>query len=208
MFSGYYRDEEATARVLRDGWLHSGDAGRLDADGHLTVIGRLNDVVPLPDGTSFAAQAIENKLKFSPYIREAIIVGSGKASLAALIAIDGRVVSKWAGDSKLNYTTYSDLAAKPEVYALIQKELDRVNGELPASAKIRAFALLYKELDADDEELTRTGKVRRCVVEKRFAPVINAMYADCDSIEIDTAICLQDGKSARIQTTVAIRSLA
>lgn len=207
VFSGYYRDEQASAAVLKDGWLHSGDAGYIDRNGHLVVIDRLQDVLMLSDGTSFAPRFAESKLKFSPYIKEAVVVGKDRPYLTAMICIDGRIVGKWAGDNKLSYTTYSNLAAKPEVYDFIEKELARVNRELPEAARIKRFTLLYKDLDADEEELTRNGKVQRKVVESRYGDVIAAIYAGNESLPVDTTIDLQDGKSTRIQTTLYFRTL-
>jgi long-chain acyl-CoA synthetase len=206
-FRGYYQDDAATAAAFDEGWLRTGDAGSIDADGHLTVVDRTGDVMALSDGSAFAPQFAENKLKFSPYIKEAMVVGHARPFLTALICIDGRVVGKWAGDNKLNYTTFSNLATRAEVSDLLGKELAAVNQSLPEAAKISRYALLYKELDADDEELTRTGKMRRAVVGERYSEIIEAMYAGLETVPIDTAIELPDGKSARIQTTVLIRTL-
>ncbi len=172
VFLGYYKNEKATAETLSDGWLHSGDAGYLEESGHLVVIDRVKDVMRLADGTRFSPQFIENRLKFSPYVKEAVVIGSDRPYLTAMLCIDMGVVGKWAERSKLSYTTYTDLSAKPEVYDLVQAAVDEVNQTLPAAARIHKFVLLYKELDADDEELTRTRKVRRGFVEERYREVI------------------------------------
>lgn len=206
-FKGYYKDQQATASALKDGWLHTGDAGYLDSNGHLVVIDRLEDVLKLADGSSFAPQFAESKLKFSPYIKEAVVIGRDRPYLTALVCIDGRIIGKWAGDNKISYTTYSDLSAKTEVYDFIEKELVKTNRELPEAARIRKFTLLYKDLDSDEQELTRNGKVRRKIVEQRYAEIIAAIYTGADNLAVDTTIDLQDGKSARIQTTVQIRNL-
>lgn len=206
-FLGYFKDRQTTAAVMKDGWIHSGDAGFLDKNGHLVVIDRLQDVLRLSDGSPFAPRFAENKLKFCPYIKEAVVVGRDKPFLAALICIDGRVIGKWAGDNKLSYTTYSNLSGKPEVYDFIERELHKINRELPAAARIKRFTLLYKDLDADEDELTRNGKVRRKVVEEHYCDVIAGIYAGTESMPIDTTIELQDGKSARIQTTLQFRTL-
>jgi long-chain acyl-CoA synthetase len=161
----------------------------------------------LADGTEFSPQALESRLKFSPYVKEAVVIGQGKPFLAALISIDGRIVGKWAGDNKLTYTTYSDLAAKPEVYDLIQRELATVNEMLPEANRLRMFTLLYKELDADEGEITRSGKLCRAVVADRYEEVIQAVYGGAGSLVVDKTIDLQDGKSARIQTTIMLRNL-
>ena len=205
-FRGYYKDDAATSAAFEEGWLRTGDAGRIDENGHLTVIDRISDVMALADGSVFAPQLLENKLKYSPYIKEAMVVGDSRPFMTALICVDGRVVGKWAGDNKLTYTSFSNLATRPEIGDLLRKEIAAVNQSLPDGAKISRYALLYKELDADDGELTRTGKMRRAIVAERYREIIEAMYAGQETVPVDTTIELQDGKSARIQTTVLIRN--
>ncbi|HZX94173.1 MAG TPA: hypothetical protein VFE90_06625, partial [Myxococcales bacterium] len=207
VFIGYYKNPQATEEALAQGWLHSGDAGHFSEEGHLVVIDRLKDVLRLADGTQFSPQFIENRLKFSPYVKEAVVLGQDKPYLTALVCIDQGIVGKWAEREKIQYTTYTDLSAKPRVYDLLQEEIDKVNQTLPAAAKIRKFVLLYKELDADDEELTRTRKVRRSFVEERYAGIISALYGDERKIAVDTTIRFQDGKTARIQASLAVREL-
>ena len=207
VFIGYYKNEQATREALAGGFLHSGDAGHFDEHGHLVVIDRLKDVLHLADGTQFSPQFIENRLKFSPYVKEAVVIGKGRPFLTALLCIDRETVGKWAEQRNLSYTTYTDLSAKREVYDLVQKEIDGVNETLPKPARIRKFVLLYKELDADDEELTRTRKVRRAFVEQRYQNIIAALYGEEKRIAIDTEIRFQDGKTARIQADLAVRSL-
>jgi long-chain acyl-CoA synthetase len=207
VFIGYYKNEKATHETLAAGWLHSGDAGYLTPDGHLVVIDRMKDVMRLADGTQFSPQFIENRLKFSPYIKEAVVVGNDRPFLTAMICIDLGTVGKWAEKNRLSYTTYTDLSAKQQVYDLLQAEVDKVNETLPAAARIKKFVLLYKELDADDEELTRTRKVRRGFVEERYAEVIAALYGDRPQVPIDAIIRFQDGKTARIKTTLQVRML-
>jgi len=206
VFLGYYKNDEATRTTLTEGWLHSGDAGYLE-EGQLVVIDRLKDVLRLADGTQFSPQFIENRLKFSPYIKEAVTIGQDKPYLAALICIDQGIVGKWAEKQKISYTTYTDLSAKSRVYDLLQQEIDKVNQTLPPAAKIRKFVLLYKELDADDEELTRTRKVRRSFVEDRYKSIISALYGDEQKIAVDTTIRYQDGRTARIQANLAVREM-
>jgi len=206
VFLGYYKNEEATRATLTDSWLHSGDAGYLE-DGQLVVIDRIKDVLRLRDGTQFSPQFIENRLKFSPYVKEAVVIGQDRPYLSALVCIDQSIVGKWAEKEKISYTTYTDLSAKPRVYDLLQKEIDKVNKTLPAAAKIRKFVLLYKELDADDEELTRTRKVRRSFVEERYKSIIAALYGDEHRIAVDTTIRYQDGRTARIQANLAVREM-
>jgi len=208
VFVGYYKNEAATQDTLSEGWLHSGDAGYLTENGHLIVIDRIKDVMQLADGTQYSPQFIENRLKFSPYVKEAVVVGNSRPYLTAMLCIDMGVVGKWAEGHKIPYTTYTDLSAKPEVYDLVHTEVDQVNQTLPAAAKIRKFVLLYKELDADDEELTRTRKVRRVFVEERYKEVITALYGESQQVPIDTVIRFQDGKTTRIQTTLLVRELS
>jgi long-chain acyl-CoA synthetase len=208
VFLGYYKNEAATVEALRDGWLHSGDAGHITEDGHLVVIDRLKDVLRLADGTRYSPQFIENRLKFSPYVKEAVVIGGqSRPYLSALLCIDMGIVGKWAERQKIAYTTYTDLSSKPEVYDLLEREVSKVNETLPAAARLRKFVLLYKELDADDEELTRTRKVRRGVVEERYRDVIAAVYGERDAVDIDTTIRFQDGKTARIQARLPVRQM-
>jgi long-chain acyl-CoA synthetase len=206
VFIGYYKNEAATAEAVRDGWLQSGDAGHMD-DGHLVVIDRLKDVMRLADGTQYSPQFIENRLKFSPYVKEAVVVGKERPYLAALLCIDMGIVGKWAEKQKIGYTTYTDLSSKPEVYDLVEREVAKVNDTLPAAARIQKFVLLYKELDADDEELTRTRKVRRNVVEQRYGDVISAVYGEREAVDVDATIKFQDGKTARVQAKLPVRRM-
>jgi long-chain acyl-CoA synthetase len=208
VFLGYYKNPEATADTLRDGWLHSGDAAFFDQNHHLVVIDRAQDVTSLSDGTKFAPQFIENKLKFSPYIKEVVSVGQGRPYVAAMINIDMDNVGRWAEKQRVAYTTYTDLAQKPEVYDLISREVDRVNSDLPDTTQIRRFLLLHKELDADDEELTRTRKVRRGFVAEKYADLIQALFSDdTDAVPVQSVITYQDGRQATIDTKLAIRSV-
>jgi long-chain acyl-CoA synthetase len=176
VFVGYYKDPEATAKALEDGWLRTGDAGLLDEDGHLVMIDRLRDVLALADGSRFSPAVIENKLKFNPYVREAVVIGEDRPYIVALIQIDLANVANWAESNRLPFTTFKDLSSKPEIYGLIAKEVDRVNQDLPKVAQVRRFALFDKELHPDDEELTRTQKVRRTMVGLKYAEMIDALY--------------------------------
>jgi long-chain acyl-CoA synthetase len=207
VFLGYYKSAEETEKTLAGGWLHSGDAGYFTAGGHLVVIDRVKDVMRLTDGTRFSPQFIENKLKFSPYIKECVCIGNERDFLAAMICLDYPNVGKWAEGRRISYTTYTDLASKDEVVGLIAREVGKMNATLPAATRVNRFVLLYKELDADDDELTRTRKVRRAFVEERYAHVIGGMYEGADAIPIDATIKYQDGKTSRIRTTLAVRYL-
>jgi long-chain acyl-CoA synthetase len=207
VFAGYYQNPADTAEMLRDGWLHTGDAGYFDAHGQLVVIDRAKDVMTLHDGTTFSPQFIENKLKFSPYIREAVVFGGDWPYVTAMINIDFGNVGKWAENGQISYTTYTDLAQKPAVYALIRKDVERANADLPAAARIRRFLLLHKELDADDAELTRTRKVRRGYVAQRYAQIVGALYGPDDDLEVETTITYQDGRTALITTRLHIETV-
>ena len=177
VFLGYYKNPEATARALEDGWLRTGDAGFLDERGHLVMIDRVTDVLKMADGSRFSPALIENKLKFSPHIREAVVVGEERPYVVALIQIDMGNVGNWAEARRLPFTTFKDLSGKPEVAALIGEAVARVNEGLPDGARIREFALFDKELDADDEELTRTQKVRRATVLAKYRDMVERLYA-------------------------------
>lgn len=207
MFAGYYKNEKATQADLRDGWMYTGDAGYFDKNGHLVVIDRIKDIATLRDGTRFSPQYIENKLKFSPYVAEAVILGHQREYLAAMICIRFSIVSKWAEKNRISFTTYTDLSAKPEVYELLRQEVEKVNASLPEHHRIAKFLLLYKELDADDGELTRTRKVRRGVIAEKYGDIISAIYAGRSDIPVDTTITFQDSTKQRIRTTLKVVDL-
>jgi long-chain acyl-CoA synthetase len=205
MFLGYYKQSEPTD--VHDGWMRTGDAGYFSTAGHIVVIDRMRDLAMTRQGTRFSPQYIENKLKFSPYVAEAVILGAGCDYLAAMICIRYPIVSRWAEKRRLSFTTYTDLASRPEIYELIRREVEAVNATLPAGQRIARFLLLYKELDADDGELTRTRKVRRGIVAERYGDIIAALYAGKSQIPVDTLIRFQDGTTQRVRTTLAVMSL-
>ncbi|MXW16697.1 MAG: long-chain fatty acid--CoA ligase [Gemmatimonadetes bacterium] len=208
VFRGYFRNPEATAEALADGWLHSGDAGYFEDDGHLVVIDRLADVMKLPDGTAFSPQFVENKLKFSPYVREAVVFGGGGAPfVTTMIAIDMENAGQWAERHRVPYTTFTDLARREEVYALARDHVATINRDLPAAARIRRFLLLHKELHADDAELTRTRKVRRRHIAERFGEIIAALQGDGDSVTVSTEITYQDGRTAEVAHELRIETM-
>ncbi|MDX2440574.1 MAG: AMP-binding protein [Desulfobacterales bacterium] len=205
VFLGYYKNPEATTSALKDGWLHSDDRGFIDDDGHLVVFDRTKDVFTLRDGKPFAPQYLETRLKFSPYVKDSWVIGNNKDFISAVLCIDYQVVGKWADDKKLNYTSYTELSQKPEVYDLIEQQIRQANKDLPDAAKVAKFTSLYKELDPDDEELTRTRKLRRKFVEKRYKDILDAIYSDADMVHIDTTIKYEDGRKAHIKTDLQIR---
>lgn len=207
MFSGYYKNESATAADMRDGWMHSGDAGYFNPSKQLVVIDRIKDLAQTARGDRFSPQYIENKLKFSPYVAEAVVLGDGRDYLAAMLCIRFSIVSKWAEKNRLSFTTYTDLSSRPETYELLRKEVEAVNATLPPAQRISKFLLLYKELDADDGELTRTRKVRRTVINEKYADIIDAIYGGKPDIDIDTVIRFQDGTTQRIRCTLPVIDL-
>jgi long-chain acyl-CoA synthetase len=176
LFAGYWRNPDATARALRDGWLHTGDQGTVTDRGHLQIVGRLKDIIITSGGKNIAPERIENAIKFSPYVREAVVVGDGRRYLAALIGIEYDTVGHWAERRGIPYTTYRDLSERPEVVELVRRWLLRVNDDLATPEQIRTFQLLPKELDHDDAELTATQKVRRVAVAERFADLVEELY--------------------------------
>ncbi len=203
-FSGYYRDYEATARAFEDGWLRTGDAGYIDEDGHLLIIGRKEEIIRNKAGAAFSPDFIETRLKFSPFIKEAVIFGEGRPYISAMINIDFGNVGSWAEERMIPYTTYTDLSQQVAVEDLIRSQIEEVNLQLPPHMKIKRFILLYKLLDADDEELTRTGKVRRRFVYGLYIKLIEAMYGTQKSIDVEGKIRYRDGRIGKIETTVRI----
>ena len=204
---GYYKKPEATAETIRDGWLHSGDAGRMTADGHLQVIDRLSDVMTTSRGERFSPQYIENRLKFSPYVKEAVVLGDGQGEVTAILNLDPLTAGQWAEKRQLAYTTYLDLSSRPELAELIAGEVRQANERLEPHERVTRFVLLYKLLDADDDELTRTGKVRRKVIGEKYAPIVEALYDDSRERQVEAVFKYQDGQEQRVPTRVVIHSV-
>ncbi|MDZ7809000.1 MAG: AMP-binding protein [Arhodomonas sp.] len=209
MFLGFYKNEKATAEDVRDGWMYTGDAGYFKKEnGHLVVIDRVKDLATTSHGDRYSPQFIENKLKFSPFIAEAVILGHERPYLAAMICIRYGIVAKWAEQRGISFTNYTNLSAQPQVYDLIQQEVEQVNASLPEWQPVRKFLLLYKELDPDDGELTRTRKVRRGVIQEKYQEIIDAIYGELDHVHVDTVITFQDGTTSRIRTDLRLVDLA
>jgi long-chain acyl-CoA synthetase len=209
VFQGYYGNETATAEAVdAEGWLHTGDAGYLDESGHLVVIDRAKDVMETPDGTRFSPAFIENKLKFSPYVEEAVVFwAEGNPEITAMLNIDPSTTGAWAEHERLNYTTYTDLAGKEEVRQLIAEEVVRANEDLPESVRVRRFVLLHKQLDPDDDEITRTRKVRRRVVNERYAGIIEALTLGHDTVTVKSTVTYQDGSKVTREVPLRIVSM-
>ncbi|MGI9338542.1 MAG: AMP-binding protein [Gammaproteobacteria bacterium] len=204
MMRGYYRAPEETAAAFVDGWMETGDAGYIKDNGHLVVIDRFADLAETSGGARFSPQYLENKLKFSPYIAEAVVIGDKKPHLAALVCLRFSVAAKWAERKRIAFTNYADLAARPEMRDLLAAEVAAANETLPPAQRLQKFVLLHKELDADDGELTRSKKVRRAVVGERYENIINAVYAGKATTDIDADITLQDGGKQRVRRTLHI----
>ncbi|HCG8474202.1 TPA: long-chain fatty acid--CoA ligase [Vibrio parahaemolyticus] len=207
MFTGYLNNQAAYDEDVQDGWMHTGDAGYFKESGHLVVIDRLKDMSETSHGDRYSPQFIENKLKFSPFIAEAVVVGKGRPWLSAIICIRYAIVAKWAEQKGIAFTNYTNLSSQPEVYQAIREEVLKVNESLPDAQKISKFILLYKELDADDGELTRTRKVRRGVVAEKYGDIIETIYSAAPTVDVDTVITYQDGTKTRIQTSLVIETL-
>jgi len=207
----YYKNPDATAEVMdAEGWYHTGDAGYLDNDGHLKIIDRANDVGKLSDGTLFAPKYIENKLKFFPFIKEAVAFGHERQQATTFINIDYEAVGNWAERRGLPYAGYIDLAGKPEVLDLLAECVEKVNADLSADDKlansqIHRFLILHKELDPDDDELTRTRKVRRRFIQDKYNVLVDALYSDKKEQFIETQVKFEDGRTGKISATLKIR---
>ena len=210
LFKEYYKNPQATMEAKdREGWFHTGDAGYFDADGHVKIIDRVKDVGQLNDGTLFAPKYLENKLKFFPYIKEAVTFGDGQDRVCAFINIDFEAVGNWAEKRGLPYSGYPDLASREEVYRLVAECIERVNADLAqepevANSQIHRFLILHKELDPDDEELTRTRKVRRGFIAQKYAPLVEALYGGKDECHIETQVRFEDGRTGTVAADVRI----
>lgn len=211
VFHSYYKNPEATAETKdAEGWVHTGDAGFFDDDGHLKIIDRAKDVGKLTDGSMFAPKYIENKLKFFPYIKEVVAFGHGKDHVNAFINIDLEAVGNWAEKRNIAYSGYTDLAAQDEVYGLIKECVEKVNADLVNDAQlsgsqIKRFLLLHKELDADDGELTRTSKVRRGFIADKYLDLVDALYSDATHHKIEAQVTFEDGRTGTVKADVKIR---
>jgi long-chain acyl-CoA synthetase len=208
VFLGYYNDPDKTAEVLEDGWFHSGDAGHTTDDGHIVFVDRVDDLVHLASGATLAPQSIESRLRFSPHIRDAwVLAGPDGAYTSAIIIIDYESVGRWAGQRKVAHTSFAELSQKPEVYELVKRDVDRVNGALPPGTRVRKYVNLHKEFDPDEGELTRTGNLRRAFVAQRYRKLVNAIYTDQTEVPIEAQVRYRDGRTGTIRTTVSIRSV-
>jgi long-chain acyl-CoA synthetase len=211
LFKEYYKNPEATREAKdAEGWFHTGDAGYFDPDGHLKIIDRVKDVGSLADRTLFAPKYLENKLKFFPYIKEAVCFGHGRDKVCAFINMDPDAVANWAEKRNMPYSGYTDLASRDEVYDLVRECIERVNRDLAgepevAHSQITRFLILHKELDADDGELTRTRKVRRGFIGERYEPLVDALYSGKDAVHVESQVKYEDGRTGTFSADLKIR---
>ena len=209
MFSGYYKDPEKTAGVLTGGWCHTGDAVHINEEGHLIFLDRLDHMGELSSGIKYAPQYIEGRLRFSPYIKDAMVIGGkDKDYVSAILNIDFTMVGKWAERNRIPYTTFVDLSQKKEVSNLVGKDLNRVNSYLPEQSRVRKFVLLHKEFDPDEAELTRTRKLRREFMEQRYKDLIDALYSENGGeVNMEAPVTYRDGRKGTVTTTIKVRSV-
>jgi long-chain acyl-CoA synthetase len=211
LFKEYYKNPQATREAKdAEGWFHTGDAGYVDRDGHLRIIDRAKDVGKLADGTLFAPKYLENKLKFFPYIKEAVAFGADRDRVGAFVNIDMDAVSNWAEKRNLAYGGYTDLAQHDAVYELVAGCIEQANADLArepelANSQIQRFLILHKELDADDGELTRTRKVRRSFIAEKYGSLVDALYHDQRSVHVEAQVRYEDGRTGTFSADLKIR---
>jgi long-chain acyl-CoA synthetase len=208
MFSGYLKNEKKTAETFINGWCHTNDAVNIDEQGHLVFLDRLEHLGLLSTGVKYAPQYIEGRLRFSPYIKDAMVVGGkDKPFVSAIINIDFSMAGKWAERQRIPYTTFVDLSQKDEIAGLVRKDVQRVNGFLPEGARVRKFVLMHKEFDPDEAELTRTRKLRREFMEEKYKDLVHAMYSDLAEIPIEAQVTYRDGRKGTVSTTIKVRDV-
>ncbi len=212
LFKEYYKNPQATREAKdAEGWFHTGDAGYVDQDGHVRIIDRAKDVGKLADGTLFAPKYLENKLKFFPYIKEAVAFGDQRSRVCAFINIDMEAVANWAERRNIAFSGYTDLAQQDAVYELVAQCFEQVNADLArepelANSQIHRFLILHKELEADDGELTRTRKVRRGFIAEKYGSLVEAMYQGRDSVHVEAQVKYEDGRSGTFAADLKIRN--
>jgi len=208
MFTGYHKNPEKTAVTLIDGWCHTGDAVNINEQGHLIFMDRLEHMGQLKSGAKYAPQYIEGRLRFSPYIKDAMVIGGKERDfVSAIINIDFAMVGKWAERNRIPYTTFVDLSQKGEVANLVRQDLERVNGYLPEPSRVQKFVLLHKEFDPDEAELTRTRKLRREFMEERYKEMIAAIYGDKEQVDVQAPVTYRDGRKGVVTTGIKVRNV-
>lgn len=205
---GYYKEPEKTEMTFRDGWFHSGDAGYFNDDGHLIWLDRVKELGELAGGVKYSPTYIEGKLKFSPYIKDVMVIGGKERDyVSAIINIDFENVGKWAEDHTVPYTTFVDLSQKSEVSELILRDVQKVNQALPEESRVKKYVCLHKEFDPDEGELTRTRKLRRGFVEQRYHELIDAIYGDKDEVKVEASVTYRDGRKGIVATGLKVRTV-
>jgi len=208
MFTGYHKNPEKTEETLINGWCHTGDAVNINEQGHLIFMDRLEHMGQLKSGAKYAPQYIEGRLRFSPYIKDAMVIGGkDKDYVSAIVNMDFAMVGKWAERHRIPYTTFVDLSQKKEVADLVRQDLERVNGYLPEQSHVQKFVLLHKEFDPDEAELTRTRKLRREFMEERYKDLIDALYGSKDKVDVQAAVTYRDGRKGQVITSIQVRSI-
>jgi long-chain acyl-CoA synthetase len=209
LYAGYYKNPEATQNKLKDGYYCSGDFGHIDAHGHLIVIDRMEDLKPLSGSRQFSPQYCEVRLRYSPYIKDALVVGGAQRDfVGALINIDLDNVGRYVEANHIPYTTFTDLSQKPEIIELANQEIVRINQTLPEQARIKRFVNMHKEFDADEAELTRTRKLRRSYVEDRYKDLIEAIYGNDENIDVEAEVTYRDGRKGVIRTSILVNNVS
>ena len=208
VFAGYYKNTDETAKVLKEGWFHSGDSGFIRQDGHIVFVDRLGDIIELDGGYKLSPQSIESRLRFSPFIRDAWVIGGpGKAYASVIIIINYESVRRWAGQRRVAFTTFADLSQKQEIYDLVRMDIDRVNKTLPPGAGVRKYVNLHKEFDPDEGDLTRTRNLRRKFLGERYGELIEAIYAGNTQVPVEAKVRYRDGRVGSIKTVLSIKSV-
>jgi long-chain acyl-CoA synthetase len=207
VFDGYFNKPEATAEALEGGWLHTGDAGYLEEDGHLVVLGRVSEVMHTAGGERFVPNYIENRLKFSPYIKDAAVIGAGLDELTAMVCVDFEAVGHWAEVNGVPYVSYADLSQREEVATLLREAFQRVNKAVTEPLRLQRFVSLPKEFDPDDGEITRTRKLRRKVVQERYADVIAALYDGSREVNVSAQVTYETGEVGKVERSLPIREV-
>ena len=207
VFEGYFNKPEATAEALEGGWLHTGDAGYLEEDGHLVVLGRVSEVMHTAGGERYVPNYIENRLKFSPYIKDAAVVGAGLDELTAMVCVDFEAVGHWAEVNGVPYVSYADLSQREEVATLLREAFRRVNKAVTEPLRLQRFVSLPKEFDPDDGEITRTRKLRRKVVQERYSDVIAALYDGSKEVHVSAQVTYETGEVGRVERSLPIREV-
>ena len=208
LFREYYKEPKKTQKTLIDGWCHTGDAVNINEQGHLIFMDRLDHMGELASGTKYAPQYIEGRLRFSPYIKDAMVIGGKQRNyVSAIVNIDFTMVSKWAERNHIPFTTFVDLSQKEQTANLVEKDLVRVNSYLPEASRVHKFVLMHKEFDPDEAELTRTRKLRREHVEQRYKNLIDALYGNEESVKVEAPVTYRDGRTGVVTTAIKIRTI-